>query len=297
VSVSQFIRLLFISAIWGASHVFSRVVVPVIGPEFTVFGRVVIAFVTLSLFLAKGGELRRAFHQLREYRVEYFVVGLFNMALPFLLFAFATVSLPASYLVILNATVPIFNALLSTCFMRERFDGRRWASIALGIVGVVLLTEYGSIVDITPRIALSLVFGLLASASYGVGTLYIRMRCQRIPPAVLVWGSNLTAVFLLAGFAIYALLTQSGFHPTPYSAWQVGGALLMLGAFSSGVAFVMFYRLVAEIGAFNASLSTFVMPMFGLIWGVLLLGETVTWGMIAGAGMVIGSAALFVRRR
>lgn len=296
-SVSQFLRLLFISAIWGASHVFARVIVPAIGPELSVFARVIVAFITLSLILLKRGELWSSLRDFREYRKEYLLVGLFNMALPFTLFAFATVSLPAAYLVILNATVPIFSAVLSSLFMKERFDGRRWASIALGIAGVVLLTEYGSIVEITPRVALSLVLGLLASASYGAGTLYIRMRCQHLPPATLVWGSNVAALALLAVFAAYAFLSHGPFEPAGHSWPQVAGAVFMLGAVSSGLAFVLFYRLVSEIGAFNASLSTFVMPMFGLVWGVLLLGETVTWGMIAGAAMVIASAALFVRRR
>lgn len=296
-NISQFLRLLFISAIWGASHVFSRVIVPVIGPELSASGRVIIAFFTLSALLAKSGELWPARARFARHRRELFIVGVLNMALPFLFFAVATVALPAAYLVILNATVPIFSAIFSSVFLREPFGGRRWASIAMGIAGVVLLTEYGSIVDVTPRIALSLGLGLLAAASYGCGTLFIRMKCQHIAATEIVWGSNIFATVLLLPFALHAILTPGTLHPEAHAAWQVVGAVVMLGAFSSGLAFVMFYRLVSEIGAFNASLSTFVMPLFGLVWGVLLLGEAVTLGMVGGALLVIGSAALFIRRR
>ena len=138
--------------------------------------------------------------------------------------------------------------------------------------------------------------GLLASASYGLCGVLIKKFGNGGNPTSLTTMSNWIGAILLLPWALY---TAPDFHALTFhdhSLFAVVLSVFILGAFGSGIAFVVFYRLIAEIGPFKASLTTFLMPFFGLIWGMLFLRESFSWGMGIGAALVISSTALFMTK-
>lgn len=289
----HFLQLLLTAAIWGASHVLMRIAVPQIGSEFSVLFRILFGVVALMIFLMpRGVRLQR--HHFKT----YLWVGFLNMALPFFLFSRATKHLPAPYLVIINALVPIFSGIASAILIREAFGIKRVISVIFGIIGVVLLKEFGSIPEMTPEVTRAFLMAILASASYGVGTLIVKMKAHGVPPEELVWGAHSAAGVIYLPIALG--LSLLGMAPSlaelgqaPLRVWL---SVMGLGVFASGLAFLVFYRLVSEIGAFMASLSTYIMPLFGLFWGMLLLDERATPGMLLGGVLVLASAGLFVTK-
>jgi drug/metabolite transporter (DMT)-like permease len=292
---SQFLQLLLIAAIWGASHVLMRIAVPALGPELSIVFRVILAMLTLTAVLGFRKRIFPVRPLLKKYGIAFLWVGLVNMALPFLLFAFATRHLPSAYLVIINAMVPIFSGSFAALFLGEKFGARRWISVGLGMTGVALLKEFGSVSEMTSEVMWALVMAIAAAASYGIGTVAIRIQAKNVPPDQLVWGAHGAVLLLFIPLMLHLFYEPPVLTAGPYGWGAVVASIIVLGVFASGFAFLIFYRLVSEIGAFQASLSTFIMPFFGLLWGVLFLNETITAGMVVGAVLVISSALLFVR--
>ncbi|MBC7397719.1 MAG: EamA family transporter [Bdellovibrionales bacterium] len=290
---SQIGRLVFVAAIWGASHVLVRITVPELGPILTAFLRIGIAALTLTIFQM----FSRVPFKFKNNWKFYLMVGVLYTSLPLSLFALASVYLPSAYLVILNATTPIFAAIFSALVLKEAFGLRKLGSLMLGLSGVFLLKEFGSIKAVTPEVMLAMAMGLLASASYGLCGVLVKKYGSGENPTALTTGSNLFASALLLPLAVQS------FHQLPspqfihHSAIAVTVSIFILGVFGSALAFVVFYGLIREIGPFKASLTTFLMPVFGIIWGLLFLDEPLTWGMGAGAVLVVASTAFFVRKR
>lgn len=281
---SQILWLLFVSAIWGASHTLVRIAVPEWGSALTTFFRISIAAITLTLVL-------RGMHKslnFKENIKQFLIVGLLNASFPIFLFAYAARTLPASYLVILNATTPIFNAILSSIFLKDPFTVKKVLGIILGISGIVLLEEKGTIPHLDTATWFAMGCALLASACYGMTAVYLKSSKKKIDPTVLTAVTNVIGAFFLLPFAF-----QGDWH------WSWSAALpavLVLGVFGSGLAFVMYYRLLNEIGAFQASMTTFIMPVFGLFWGWLFLDERANVPMLIGVGMIISATSLFLKR-
>lgn len=292
-SLSQVFRLVLIAAIWGASHVLVRIAVPEIGPILTAFFRISIAAVTLLSFQT----VTKLPLRLKENWKFYFLVGVLYTALPLSLFAFASVLLPSAYLVILNATTPIFAAVFATLILKEEFGWRKIASLSIGMIGVFLLKEFGSIEKVTAEVVIAMAMGLLASASYGLCGVLVKKWGVAGNPTALTTGSNLFAVMLLSPLAVLALTHFTPPTFTHYSFAAVTASILILGMFGSALAFVLFYGLIREIGPFKASLTTFLMPVFGIVWGMIFLNEPLTLGMLAGAALVLVSTSFFIRKK
>ncbi len=284
---SQVVRLIFIAAVWGASHVLVRITVPEIGPTLTAFLRISIAALTLVIFQS----LSKIPFKIKENWKFYLMVGVLYTALPLSLFAFASVYLPSAYLVILNATTPIFAAVFSALILKDSFGGRKFMSLVLGLGGVFLLKEFGSLQHFSVDIAWAMGMGLLASASYGLCGVLVKWSGGGGNPTALTTGSNLFAVLLLFPLAIHAYQGLSPPQFIHHSSTAVALALMTLGVFGSAFAFVVFYGLIKEIGPFKASLCTFLMPFFGIIWGLVFLHEPLTLGMVGGALLVVVSTA------
>lgn len=291
-TLSQILRLLFSAAVWGASHVFVRITAPEIGPTLTAFARIFVAALTLSVFL----RFRKIQVNLALNLKHFAVIGVLNTALPLFLFAYASMKLPASYLVILNATMPVFNAIFSSVFLADPFTLRKFFGIALGMSGIVLLESYGSIDPAGDGFWLAMVAGLTASACYGGCAVYIKKCVTNTPPLLLTAGSNWIGFLLLAPFSLWSYQHHGDFTWTQHS-WQlVLMAIMMLGIFGSGIAFVVYYGLIAEVGAFRSSVTAFMMPVFGIIWGWLFLSERITPGMLGGVAMILIATSLFLKR-
>ena len=268
-------RLVALATIWSLSFVFIRVLAPVLGPVWVATTRLALGGATLvAMFVAT----RRHLDLSRNWRA-YLFVGMLNSALPFLLFAWAALTLPASYLVILNGTLPLFGALVSAMWLGEALDARMLGGLAMGIVGVVVVSRAGPLVP-DLRFALAVAASLAAVACYALGGVWVKRHGRALHPiAIAGWSQLLASVAMLP---VAAASPVSG----PVTTTIAVNALL-LAVLCSSVAYVLYYRLIADIGATRAMTVTFLMPALGMLWGAWFLGETVTLPMLAGATLIV----------
>lgn len=268
-------RLAALAAIWGASFPFLRIAVPPLG-----------AIATAEVRVLLGGAILLAW--LRLARVDlgwranwrlYLLVGVVNSAAPFALWAFSALHLPASYLVVLNATAPLFGALLSAVWLREPVTLRAGLGVASGIAGVAMLVGLGP-VEPSTAIGWALAAAALAAACYAIASAYLRRRGAAVNAAAVATGSQLAA-----GLALAPLLVAM-----PPVAWPTVGeslAVAALGIVCTGVAYLLYFRLIADVGPTRALTVTFLLPAFGMLWGALFLGEPITLTMMGGCALVL----------
>ena len=274
-SAVHLFQLLLLAAIWGASFLFMRIAVPVLGPAWLIEARV-----TLAALLLWGVArwLREPPLGLRTHSRHYLVLGLLNTALPFLFFAYAARTLPASLMAILNATGPIWGALMATLWQRTPLRPRAVAGLLLGVAGVALLLGVDP-AAVQPGAGAAMAATLAATACYGLASNYARLAPTRGALAN-AHGSMWTAVL----WVLPALLLV----PVPaVPAPGVGATVLALGLLCTGVAYLLYFRLVADIGAAPALTVGFLIPLFGVLWGWLFLGEAVGWHTLGGGLVVV----------
>ena len=277
---SSLIRLLVLSAIWGASFLFMRVGAPAIGPAALIFLRVALAAVFLW-FVALG--FRKTLAAGVHWR-HYLVLGLFNSALPFLLFAHAAETVSASLLSILNATAPIWAAVIGAVWWRKPLSSRQSIGLSCGVAGVAVLGGI-EVAQLPPGGGPAIAAALLAAFSYGMATTYTRA-ASAVDPFANAHGSMWAATLLLVP-TLFVL-------PLPADTPTTGviAAVIALGVLCSGVAYLLYFRLIADIGATAALTVTFLIPAFGVLWGHLFLGEAVGWHTLLGATLVLAGTGL-----
>lgn len=278
-STANLLRLILLAAIWGGSFLFMRIAAPVLGPAVLIEYRVVFA----ALFLAIVGLMMKKPLDLRQHWKHYLILGLFNSALPFLLFAYAARTLSASVLSVLNATAPIWGALIGAVWQRQMVGGRVLLGLVLGTAGVALLVGFDHS-SAQAGAGLAIAAAVFASFNYGIASTYARS-AKAVEPFANAHGSMWAASLLT--------LPSLAFFPPPGEP-TVGiiGAAFALGVLCSGVAYLLYYKLVRDVGATSALTVTFISPLFGILWGALFLGETVGWYTVAGAAIVIVGTAL-----
>lgn len=277
------LELLLLAAIWGASFLFMRIAAPEFGPLALIALRVAIATVFLLAVLRLRGGLA-GLAALRSRLAPLFVVGAFNSALPFTLFAYATLFLSAGFAAVLNASVPLFAAVLAFALWRESLSPARVAGLILGFAGVLLLV-WERIGFTGEGGGLAVAAALLASLSYGFGANYSKRHLGDVSPAVLAAGSQAVATVLLAPLALLA-------WPEAMPSARSWIALLALGIACTGIAYVLFFRLIAEAGPTRAVAVTYLLPLFGMLWGGLVLGEAVSADMLWACAVILFGTAL-----
>lgn len=291
ITLADLARLLLLGALWGASFLFLRLAVPSLGPIALIAIRVAIAALMI-LLLAHW--LRQPLHLRRDAR-SHLILGLLNSALPFVLFAYAALSLQAATLAVINASAPLFAALLAWGLQGQRPRLPTAIGLLAGLGGVALMLGNFGLAANTPWPALCA--AIAAPVSYGAASLYARS--QQAPPSPLAatGGSMLAATLILLPAVPFALPAT----PPPASALL---AALALGLFCTGAAYLLYFRLIASLGAIPALSVTYLIPAFGILWGVLFLGETVgpaTWmgllGILSGTALVTGFAERLWQRR
>jgi drug/metabolite transporter (DMT)-like permease len=278
------VRLLVLASIWGGSFIFMRVVAPALGPV-----------LTAELRVAIGGGALLAYFALIGFKVEwrahwthYVVIGVVNSAIPFLLYAFAAMHIPASYSAIINSTAPLFSALFAAIWLGERLTLMRVAAFVLGGVGVAMVARLGPAAP-DPWMPAAIGACVLAAACYGLSGVYVKKRASHVKPLAIAGASQVCAAIAILPAVPFA-------SPLGDINGVVVANLLGLALLCSGFAYMLFYRLIADLGPTRALTVTFLIPVFGVAWGVLFLGERVTWSMALGCALVVAATMLVVRR-
>ncbi|QTD46640.1 DMT family transporter [Ottowia testudinis] len=276
-------EFLLLAALWGASFLFMRLGTLEFGPLPTAGVRVTIAALALlPVMLSRG-----LWPQLRQHWRPVMVCGLINSAIPFALFSFALLSISTGLSSILNATVPLFGALVAWVWLGDRPGTSRTVGLVIGFVGVALLASGKASFkpDASGAVtAWGILACLLATSSYAVAASFTRRYLSGLNPLMTATGSQIGAAL---GLAVPSLLLWPAQAPS-LKAW---GALLALGVLCTAVAYVLFFRLIERLGPARAITVTFTVPVFAVFYGVTLLGETVTaWMVFCGAIVLCGTA-------
>jgi drug/metabolite transporter (DMT)-like permease len=276
----HFAQLVFLSAVWGASFPLIRIAVPAFGPLPMACLRCVLAAVVLSALLRFTGQRWPA----RAHWKGIALLSLLTVAAPFVLFNGAGLVLPSGYSAVLNATAPLFGVLAGALFGEERLTGRKLAGCAAGLAGVALLVRLGPVAVATP-VVLAVLACVLASACYGFGSVLMKR-------ATLVHDPLPASAAVHVAAALLLLLPAVTTAPAVQLRTDAVIALAVLGAITSGFMYWISMRLMREIPASAATSSAFMIPLFGVTWGGLFLGEPFTPGMVPGVALVLVACAL-----
>lgn len=281
----QFGVLVLLAALWGASFLFMRVAAPELGAVWLIEGRVGLAGLVLLPWIIPDRGLSR----LRARWFSLMVVGLFNAALPFVLIAWAITQITAGVASVLNATVPIFSALFGFVVLRERLGPLQSLGIALGFVGVVILVGWRDEGMQLPP-AGAVVAALAGCLSYVVAAHYTRHHLRDMRPLDYVAGSQLAAALLLLPLLPF-------FMPREWPGTAALSSMLGLAVLSTALAFWLYFRLIHQVGATLTLTVTYLIPVFAIFWGHLLLDEPVGWGIVSSCLLIVSGTALASRRR
>lgn len=278
--LSDVLELLLLAALWGGSFLFMRIAAPVLGPVWLIESRVLLAGLVLLPLVLQA----KAWPTARMNLKPLFIVGSINSALPFVLLAFASLALPAGYTSIVNATAPLFGTLIAAVWLRERLTPARMIGLLSGFGGVVLLIGLQPM-EISPRVVGSIVAGLLAAIMYAIAAPYAKHHLAGVPPLVIA-----TMTQLGAAVALLPLLPLS--VPSTMPSTTIMLAVLALALFSTSLAYLLYFRLLQNIGASKALTVTYLVPVFAMLWGSLFLGEAITVAMILGCCLILLGTAI-----
>lgn len=278
----DWIRFITLCVIWSSSFVFIRLCAPVLGPALTAAARLGIAGIVLVGYLRLTG----FDSQWRTHRWLYLRIGLLASAVPFCCFAIGALKLPASLLGIINACTPLFGSIFAAIWLGEGFGLKRALGVFLGLFGVTIANGLGN-VDLSPATFLAIGITAIAPLCYALSGVFIKLRAGHLPSAgIAAWSQLSVAPIVLLGLPFSPLISTPG--PTEI------GAMLILAVFGSALAYLLFYRLLADIGPTRCTTITFIIPVFSMGWGALLLEEKITPGMVIGCVILILGTLLVV---
>ncbi|MBK5539683.1 EamA family transporter [Pseudomonas sp. TH05] len=282
------LRLLSLAAIWGASFLFMRIIAPVLGTVPTAFFRVSIAAGGLLVILT----LMRISWDFRGKFKIVLLLGMINSGIPATMYSVAAQVLPAGYSAIFNATTPLMGVLIGGLFFHEKLSLAKIAGVCLGLFGVGILTRAGPMAfDL--QLLLGALSCLLATTCYGFAGFLARRWLDQaggLDSRLAALGSMLGATLLLLPLFAYSTFTQP---PASWGGWSVWLSLLGLGLVCTALAYILYFRLLSSVGPVKSMTVTFMIPLFGVLWGALLLDEPLSMAHLYG-GALIGAALWLV---
>ncbi len=281
-SPANLTRLLLLSLIWGTSFMLMRIAAPVFGPILTTFGRASLGALALYLF-ARHMHIDFAW---RRNAKAYLIIGLTNTAIPFSLFAWSALYIPSAYMATMNSLAPIFTAVFGFLLLAERLSVLRICAFLLGLVGVAILVGIGP-TAVTPQVIGGVLAGMAAAVNYGFAATYTRMHAKEIPSLATAAGSQFAAALALLPFAMPSMP-----HAIEHGTVAALISVVILGIVCTGIAYGLFFHLIATEGASKAVTVTFLIPATASIWAWLLLDEPITTGIIVGIAVVLLATAM-----
>ncbi|PMH19632.1 DMT family transporter [Vibrio breoganii] len=273
------LRLICLAAIWGGSFLFMRISANALGPAYLIEARVLFAAVSL-LVVAWYMKKRLDF---TAHTRHFFIIGLFNTALPFLLFAYAAQTLPASILSILNSTAAIWGAAIAIVWSRSLPTLRVIVGLISGVIGVYILVGLDNAL-LPAGSGAAMIAGVMAACCYGIASNYAK-NAPKISSFDNAHGSMWAACLI-----VLPLLPFMPIREMPDV--QISISVILLGVVCTGLAYLLYFRLIEDLGPPSALSVTFLIPLFGILWGYLFLGQQVGWNTALGALFVIGGTML-----
>ena len=277
---SDIAALLLLAALWGGSFLFMRIAAPVLGPVWLIEIRGLLAgLALLPLFIRAN-----LWNITRHKAVPLCVVGTINSAIPFSLFAFASISLPAGFTAILNATAPLFGTIVAAVWLHERLTISRAVGFILGFAGVTVLVGW-NVTRVTADFWLAIAAGLFAAFLYAIAAPYTKQQLTGVSPIAIATISQLSAAIVLLPALPFTI-------PSAVPSAKIWLAVIALALFSTSLAYLLYFRLIQSIGATRALTVTYLIPVSATIWGAIALGEAITGAMIFGGGLVLLGTAI-----
>ena len=274
-------ELLLLGAVWGGSFLFMRIAAKDFGAFALVEVRLGLGALILLPFLFRVKDQLKPSHWLR-----FFGLGIINSAAPFVLFAWAAQRAPAGVVAISNATVVMFTSIVAFLLFGEKISKRSAVGLLAGFVGVAVLasgkTSGGSVLP-------AALAGVFASILYGFGGNFTKRYLHDLPPSAVAAGTVLCASIVVAPLAFVTWPST----PIPALSWL---SAVMLGALCTGLAYFLYYRLLYRIGAPRTSTVTYLVPLFGVVWAWVFLGEPLTVSMAVAGALILGGVALSQQR-
>lgn len=288
-SLGDILKLGLLAAIWGASFIGMRLVVPEFGALLSATLRIVLAGIALLLFAYCN---RIPLFWRRNFSV-YLGAGLLGAVLPFVLFAYAAHHLPAPLLALFNATGPLFCALFSMLWLAEPFSVRKWLGLALGVIGVWVLAA-GGLSPMQPGF-FAFIACLIAPACFALSGVIVKRHTSsqnshsaRIDPLALATGAMLAASLILLPTLPFSLPAQM---PSPLAIATV----LALALIPSALAQIIYIPLISKIGPTRAMSVAFLIPLFSMLWGYVFLHEAIGLSCLLGGLTVLVATGLVIK--
>lgn len=278
--LKNFLWLVFLASLWGPSFIFIKIAVQDIPPLTMVVGRVGIAALLLYLILRMRGRNLPGFGPIWKH---FAVMAFFHNALPFALFNWGEQHIDSALAAILNGTTPLFTIILAHIFIEDdRLTPGKVGGVLVGFGGLLLLIGPSMLAGMHLT-TWGLIAVAVAAASYGVAIVYSRLNLRGLPPLVAPTAQlALAALYMLP----LSLLIEQPFS-LPAPSWGALGSLLFLAIFGTALAFVVYYYIVERTSATYLSMVTYLVPIFGVILGVLVLDEQLRWNAYAGCALVL----------
>ena len=274
-----FLQLVVLSALWGASFMLIRMASPVLGPNVLAAARIGLATITLAILMRA---MRYAWPLLHWKEIA--LIGALSVAAPFLLFAWAALQLPAGYSALLNSTAVVFGLFASAWLKEDTLTVRKVLGCLCGFSGVALIVGLGP-VQLTLNVVLAALACVAASACYGFSAPLMKRAITRMQPLQIAAGIHAAALVMLLPGAAWSL-PQAHFTPAALL------AVLVMGVVTSGLAYWAHLRILQHVTPVAAMSPTFMIPVFGVLWGSVFLGEQLSAGIFAGGAMVLLASAL-----
>ncbi|MGI9270273.1 MAG: DMT family transporter [Woeseiaceae bacterium] len=278
--VKDVIDLVLLAAVWGASFLFMRMG----APEFGVIALVQLRMLIAALFLLPILMLRIGLDELPSNWKHLTMLGFYNSAIPFLLLTYSTLYVTAGFSSVINATAPLWGALVAWLWLSERLSKTGVIGLVVGFLGVAILT--GDAESLANPGAIQAVVAAVGGAFfYGIGANYAKRYTRQLKSLSVATGSMLFPAIILAPFAI-------AFWPDVMPSMRAWGALIAMGIASTGFAYILYFRLIANVGPAKAITVAYLIPAFAVIWGALILDETITVLMTTGCMIIFLGTAL-----